>query len=269
MPSLIAEYGSRRAVERNVVEVQAHAIGRDKGINYGIQSFLEGSKREAFQEDFAKELTRVCKEKSVTVRSAFIRNIVIPEAYLKPIRDKQIAAETEITNKAKEATAKTAADVEREQQMVAQREAEVAAETKRLVAAIDRDVENMRTLTDAEIEKLKAEYENKIAAIDANRTKLIGETKAQVTKLQETARNGLYQMKMDVFKNDNEAFLRYTMADALNPKLVLRLFQSGPGTFWTNMDGKGPGINLLLPTGNPTAPTSQPAAKPAVKKSNP
>jgi hypothetical protein len=263
MPSLIAEYGSRGDIERKVVEVQAHAIGRDKGINYGIQSFLEGSKREAFQEDFSKELTRVCKEKSVTVRSAFIRNIVIPEAYLKPIRDKQIAAETEITNKAKEATAKTAADVEREQQMIAQREAEVAAETKKLVAGVDRDVENVGTLTDAEVEKLKAEYENKIAAIDAERTKLIGETKAQVTKLQETARSGLYQMKMDVFKSDNEAFLRYTLADKLNPKLVLRLFQSGPGTFWTNLDGKSPGFNLMLPTGGTAPPSNSPTGKPA------
>jgi hypothetical protein len=152
--------------------------------------------------------------------------------------------------------------------MVAQREAEVAAETKKLVASIDREVENVGTLTQAEVEKLKAEYENKIAELDANRTKLLGETKAQVMKMQETARSGLYQLKMDVFKNDSEAFLRYTLADKLNPKLVLRLFQSGPGTFWTNLDGKGPGISLMLPTGGATPPV-QPAVgtpKPAIKK---
>ncbi len=108
MPSLIAEYGGRKAVERTVIEVQAHAIGRDKGINYGVQDFLEGTRREEFQDDFTQELTRVCREKDVTIHSAFIRNIVIPEVYLEPIRAKQVAAETEITNKAKEATAESA-----------------------------------------------------------------------------------------------------------------------------------------------------------------
>ncbi len=135
MPALVSEYGSRRAVERNVIEVQAHAIGRDKGIDYGVQDFLEGTRREKFQEDFTAELTRVCREKNVTIHSAFVRNLVIPEVYLKPIRDKQVAAETEITAQVKEATAESVAEVEREQQLISQRSLEVEAETKRLVAS--------------------------------------------------------------------------------------------------------------------------------------
>lgn len=55
-----------------------------------------------------------CSVKNVAVRSAFIRDIVIPEAYLKPIRDKQIAAQTELSNQAKQATADALALVERE-----------------------------------------------------------------------------------------------------------------------------------------------------------
>ena len=245
MPSLVAEYGSRQAVEKNVIDVQAHSIGRDRGIDYGVQDFLEGSKREKFQADFTKELVRVGKGKNVTVHSAFIRNIVIPEAYLKPIRDKQIAGETELTNKAKEITAQTEADVEREQQMIQQRVVEVEADTKRLVATIDRDVENIGTKTTNEIDKLKAEFDAKIAALEGRRTQLLGGADAQVTTLKETARSGLYQLKMDVFKNDADAFLRYSLSEQLNPKMVMRLFHSGPGTFWTNLEGKG--ISLMLP----------------------
>ncbi|MBI2827456.1 MAG: hypothetical protein HYX69_22505 [Planctomycetia bacterium] len=254
MPSLVAEYGSRQAIERNVIDVQAHAIGRDKGIDYGVQNFLEGTKREEFQRDFTTELTRVCKEKDVTVHSAFIRNIVIPETYLKPIREKQIAAETEITNKAKEATAQSEADVEREQRMIPQREAEVQAETKRLVAGIDREVENIGIRTETEIDKMNAEYQAQIASLDAQRTQTLGEAQAQVTRLVETAKSSLYQLKMQVFGNDGEAFLKYSLAQELNPAMVVRLFQSGPGTFWTNMDGKG--LNFMLPAGG-----AQPAAK--------
>jgi hypothetical protein len=263
MPSLVAEYGSRQVVEKTVVDVQAHSIGRDKGIDYGVQDFLEGTKREKFQADFTQELIRVGRAKNVTVHSAFIRNIVIPEAYLKPIRDKQIAGETEITNKAKEITAQTEAEVEREQQMIQQRVVEVEAETKRLVASIDRDVENIGTKTTNEIDKLKAEFDAKIAALEGRRTQVLGGAEAQVTTLKETARSTIYQLKMDVFKNDADAFLRYSLSEQLNPNMVMRLFHSGAGTFWTNLEGKG--VSLMLPAAG-AAPAA--AATPAAGRGN-
>ena len=258
MPELVAEYGSRSSVEKTVIEVQAHSIGRDKGIDYGVQDFLEGSKRERFQADFTQELVRVGRAKNVTVHSAFIRNLVIPEAYLKPIRDKQIAGETEITNKAKEITAQTVAEVEREKQMVEQRVAEVEADTKRLVAGIERQAENIGTRTESEIDKLKAEYDAQIAALDSRRRQVTGGAEAEVTKLTETAKSGLYQLKMDLFQHDGDAFLRYSLSEQLNPKMVLRLFHSGSGTFWTNLEGKG--ISLMLPAAG-VAPAPVPASK--------
>jgi hypothetical protein len=257
MPTLVAEYGTREAIENTVIDVQAHAIGRDKGIDYGVQDFLEGTKREAFQDDFTRELVKVCRLKNVTVHSAFIRNIVIPEQYLQPIRDKQIAGETEITNKAKEATAESEAEVEREKEMIQQKSAEVEAETKRLVAAIDREVENIVVGTEAAIEKLKAEYQARIASLDAQKTQTLGEADAEVTRLTETARSSLYRLKMDVFRQNAESFLRYTLSQKLSDKLVLRLFHSGAGTFWTNMDGKG--VNLLLPAPGATPRDNPPA----------
>ncbi len=247
MPNLVAEYGTRKNVEKKVINVQAHAIGRDKGINYGIQDFLEGTTRERFQESFTQELTKVCKTKNVTIHSAFIRRIDIPEQYLKPIRDKQIAAETELTTKAKEVTAETENQVESEERKIQFEVEKVQALTKLLVANIDQEVKNIKVRTDAEIEKMKAEYGSKIATLEADKSQLLGQTEAEVTKLQETAKSSLYKMKMDVFQNDGNAFLRYTLADQLNPKLVLRLFHSGPGTFWTNMGDKN--LNLMLPAG--------------------
>lgn len=258
MPSLVAEYGDRKKVEERIIIPQAKSFSRLKGLDFGVKDFLEGDKRERFQEDFTQEMIKVCKEKNVKVHSAFIRNIVIPEDYLKEVRDRQISTETALTNKAKEATALSAADVEREKQMVDQKVAEVQAETARMVAGIDREVANIETKNQAEIEKLKAEYDAKIAKIEAERTTLLGEAEADVKKLKDTAKSSIYELKMKVFNDDGNAFLRYSMADQLNPKMMLRVFHSGPGTFWTNMDGKG--MNLLLPTpgGAGTKATSAP-----------
>jgi hypothetical protein len=254
MPSLVAEYGSRQQVEKTVIDVQAHAIGRDKGVDYGVQDFLEGTKREKFQEDFTSELTKICKGKNVTVHSAFIRNIVIPEAYLEPIRAKQIAAETEITNKAKEATAESEAQVERELQMISQRSKEVEAETKRLVAGIDRQAENVVTNTEAELKKLKAQYAAQIAALESEKVRLLGDADSKVKTMTETAKSNLYRLKMAVFENDGNAFLRYAMSEQLSPNLVLRLFHSGPGTFWTNMEGKN--MSFIMPAAGGANPTT-------------
>src|SRR5262249_15596569 len=141
---------------------------------------LEGTSREKFQDDFTQELTRVCKDKNVTVRSAFIRRILIPEEYLKPIREKQIAAETQLTTKAKELTAETENEVEREQRMIEQEVPRGQAETNLIGGKIDQEVKNATTRTDSEIEKMKEEYGAKIAALDAERKLVLTQAEAEV-----------------------------------------------------------------------------------------
>ena len=59
------------------------------------------------------------------------------------------------------------------------------------------------------------------------------------------AKSSIYK-KMDVLQHDGNAYLRSVMAEKLNDKMTLRLYQSGPGTFWTNMGNKN--MTLMLPT---------------------
>jgi hypothetical protein len=256
MPALVAEFGTRTAggsvyadqqkVENIVIVQQAQAIIRDKGIEYGVQDLLIGNNREKFQADFTKELKERSKTRNVVLHSAFIRNIDIPDQYMKEIRDKQIAAETNLTNKYLEETKRSDAEVKKEQTTIEKKVKDVGYETQKMVTAIDTEASNIKTLNAAEIERLDQEYQAKIAAIDAQSTLEVGTAKNDVTKLTETAKSNLYKLKMEVFQNDGDAFLRYSMADQLSPNLKVRLFHSGPGTFWTNMDGKN--MNLLIPT---------------------
>jgi hypothetical protein len=71
-------------------------------------------------------------------------------------------------------------------------------------------------------------------------------------------------MKMDLFRNDGNAYLRYTMAEKLNEKMVLRLYHSGPGTLWTNLGDKN--MTLMLPASgngpNGQAGGKEPASAP-------
>src|SRR5262249_54951111 len=141
----------------------------------------------------------ICAADNVGVRSAYIRNIVIPDNFLKQKRLEQLAVEQTETSKALTETAQTKADVEEAQRMIAQREQIVQAETARMVAVVEQKTKNLTVITEAQINQLKARYGADIAALDAERELELGKAKAQATELRETARGSLYKMKMDVF----------------------------------------------------------------------
>jgi regulator of protease activity HflC (stomatin/prohibitin superfamily) len=243
-PELVADYGKFENIERNVVNVQVEQILPNRALNFGAEDFLDGSKREAFQKDFFQELEKTCREKHVKVRTAFIRNIVIPEEFLEQKRKFQLSVETQATNKVREETAKSEADVERQQKEIDQQVAQTKAESAAMVAQIERQTTNLNEVTKAEIDKTRAEYNAKIAALDADKTRELGVAEAHVKEMKETATASIHKMRMDVFENNSDAYLRYVMAEMINPNLRIRLFQSGPGTFWTNLDGKS--FNLMI-----------------------
>jgi hypothetical protein len=254
-PVWLTRFRDHKEIEEKVVDLHARQICQVRGSKYGAQDFLDGEKREKFQDDFRTELGKVCQAENVVVRSAFIRNILIPDKFLSQKRDQRLASETKLTAEALTLTAQTAAEVAEAQKQIDARVAEVQAETARMVAVVERDTQNVKQLTEAEIEKMKAEYGAKIAELEAKRKQELGEADAEATKLKETAKSSLYKMKMDVFRSDGDAYLRYTMAQELNPKLQLRLFQSGPGTLWTNMDRKD--MNFMVPLHGPEKPKTE------------
>jgi hypothetical protein len=189
----------------------------------------------------------------VVVRNAIIRNIIIRDEFLKPKREEQLAKEKAETQKEQTITAETTNDVVAAERTIELELAKVDAQTEQMVAAIERQASNLEIVTEAEAEKLKDEYAAKIAILESQRTELLGKAEAESKKIVDTARSGLHKMQMDVFANDTGAFLRYTLSQNLNPDLRIRLFQSGPGTFWTNMGERN--LNLFAPVpGTPRSP---------------
>jgi hypothetical protein len=244
-PTWLTRFRNHREIEEKVVDLHSKQIAQVRGSRYGVQDFLEGKTREKFQEDFRKELNAACEAENVVVRSAFIRNIIIPEKFLSEKREQRLAVETKYTSEALAITAQTTAEVAEAEKGIDARVAEVKAETARMVAVVERETENVKALTEAEIEKIKADYAARIAELESQRKQALGEADAEAMKLKETAKSALYKMKMDVFKSDGDAYLRYTMAQQLNPRMQLRLFHAGPGTLWTNMGNKN--MNFMLP----------------------
>ncbi|MBA4063196.1 MAG: hypothetical protein C0501_05685 [Isosphaera sp.] len=244
-PGWVAKFRELARIESAVIMLNVKNISRNKGQDYGAEDFLDGVKRERFQAEFTKGLREACGADQVVVSHAFIRNIIIPDAFLKPKRDEQLAREKAVTQKEQKLTAETQNAVVAAQQTIGLEVAKVEARTAQLVAAVGREADNVKLLTDAEVEKLQNEYAAKVAILDAQRTELLGRAAADAARAVNTAKSGLHKMQMDVFAGDPHAFLRYTLSQSLSKDLRLRLFQSGPGTFWTNLGDKS--VNLFAP----------------------
>lgn len=258
-PVWLAKFRALDRIESAVIMLNVKNISRNKGQDYGAEDFLDGDKREKFQSDFSRELERACAEDKVILRHAFIRNIIIPDTFLSPKRDEQIARETAITQKELTLTAETNNNVVEAQQTIELEVGKVHARTSQLVSEIDQKIANLKTVTDAELKKLTDEYAAKIAILESQRVEVLGLANAEARKLVDTAKSDLHRMQMQVFSNNSDAFLRYTMSQSLSPSLRLRLFQAGPGTFWTNLGDKS--MNLFLP-----APGQTPEAPPPAKR---
>jgi hypothetical protein len=256
--ALALRYTNFPKIEEAVIVQSAGQIGRALGTNYGAQELLDGATREQYQAAFRDSLRAECRKHGVQIHSAYIRDIEIPDKFLAEKCKRQLAIETARTNEIKQKTIASANEVAKERSLIAQEVAKVNAETQAQVAVIDQKVDNVKSANEEELKKLRAETNAVVAALEAERTRLLGEAEAGAKEARETATASLYKMKMDVFKGDTQAFQRYTLADQLNPKLSLRLFHAGPGTFWTNLGDKN--MSLMLP-----APQQQPARSAADK----
>lgn len=245
-PEWVAKFRTLARIESAVIMLNVKNISRNKGQDYGAEDFLDGVKRERFQAEFTRGLQEECKGDHVIVSHAFIRNIIIPDEFLKPKREEQLAKEKAVTQKELTLTAETNNDVVAAKQTITLEVAKVNAMTALMVAAVGREVDNLKIITDAEVKKLEDEYGAKIAILEAEKKELLGKADAESKKLVNTAKSGLHKMQMDVFANDGNAFLQYTLSQNLNQKLRIQLFQAGPGTFWTNLGDKS--LNLFAPT---------------------
>jgi hypothetical protein len=200
----------------------------------------------------------------VTVHSAYIRHISIPDNLLAPIRESFVAQEMERTAKVQEETRKSAAALQRERSLIGQRREEVHAESAAMVQRLEAEANRQVAEIEAQTRRLVAEKQQEIATLDARRTKLLGEAQATVARLLGEARAGLFRLKVAAFRGDADAFARYTFAQTLPEELQVRLVQTGPGTFWTDLDrstGLDPVTGSLLDQQRQKQEPQQPARR--------
>jgi multidrug efflux pump subunit AcrA (membrane-fusion protein) len=234
-------YGDLPAVVEKILLPQILSISRIKGSSYKARDFIDGEGRQLFQNELTTELVRVLKEKHILIHNAIIRHVEVPNDILTPIQSASVAKEQDLTNKARQDTARKQAELNTETAMVEQLKKQVDQETEMLVATTAAKTKNEVASINASATLKAAELNLLKAAIQAQITQVQGEAKVQAGFVVDNERALGDKLRVSVFK-DSSTLADLTFVDKLNEGLSIKILHAGTGTLWTDMKGLTPTV---------------------------
>lgn len=234
-------YGDLPAVVDKILLPQILSISRLKGSTYKARDFIDGEGRQLFQKELTAELTRVLKEKHIEIHNAHIRHVEVPPEILAPIQEASVSKEQDLTNKARQDTARKQAELNTETAMVEQLKKQVEQETEKLVATIGAQTKNEVATIQAEAQLEVATINLQKAAVQAQITQVQGEAKARSEFLVANEKALGEKLRAAVFQNP-ATLADLTFADKLNPGVGIRIIHAGEGTLWTDLKTLAPTV---------------------------
>ncbi len=242
---IINEFGQVDEVLDKVIGPQLRSICRNTGSKYTARDFIEGEKRELFQQEMTAELQRVCQKKNIDVLLALVREIEVhapgagpqegevTEDLKRTIQQSYIAIENQLTKEKQRDAAMTKAELEQVRKEIDIARETIVAETRVLVANIDAEGEKKAAETDAQAQLEVASIQQEVARLDAKQIEILGQARADVEKMKGAAEAEGYKLLVDAFGSPR-AYNLYTFAEGFKPESI-RLFFAGEGTFWTDL----------------------------------
>jgi SPFH domain / Band 7 family len=234
-------YGDLPAVVEKILLPQILSVSRIKGSSYKARDFIDGKGREIFQIELTSELKRVLAEKHILIHNAIIRHVEMPNDILTPIQVASVAVEQDMTNKARQETARKQAKLNAQTALVEQMKKQVEQETEKLIATTVAETKNKVASINAEATLAAAKLNLEKASVQAQIAQVQGEAKVQSNFIVANERALGEKLRVSVFKNAS-SLADLTFVDNLNPDLTIKILHSGPGTLWTDMKGLTPSV---------------------------
>lgn len=241
---VINEFGATDEILEKVIKPQLRSICRNQGSLYEARDFIQGEKREEFQQVLTSALKHVCDGKNIELMLALISTIEVysregqhaeGEVDLKTeIQDTFLATERRLTNDKLQETAKKKALLEEAKKKVDVMRESIQAQTRKKVAETLAEGERRAAEIEAEGRLSVAEIERQIATIEAEKVELLGRAAADVEKLRQQAEADGKRILVEAL-GSGAAYNLYTFARNFQPDSI-QLFYSGEGTFWTDLE---------------------------------
>ncbi|HWL92730.1 MAG TPA: SPFH domain-containing protein [Phycisphaerae bacterium] len=242
---IINEFGNVDGVLEKVIAPQLRSICRNIGSTYAARDFIQGEKRELFQQDLTAELQRICRAKNIEVLLALVREIEVhaplsdpqggevTEDLKRTIQQSYIAMESQITKEKQREAATVKAQLEEERKKIDIARETISADTRVITAGILAEAEKEAAQIHAQAELEIATVQQKVAELEAQRVQILGQARADVERSKQDAEAQGYKLLVDAFGSP-QAYNLFTFAENFRPQQI-RLFYAGEGTFWTDL----------------------------------
>ena len=234
-------YGDLPAVVEKIILPQILSISRLKGSTYRARDFIDGEGRQIFQKEINDDLIRVLGEKHILVHNAIIRHVEIPDAILTPIQTAAKAKEQDLTNQARQETARKQAELNTQTALIEQGKSQVDQETRKLVATIAAQTRNEVAAIEADASREAAKLNLEKAAVEAQITQIKGQSEVEAERLVNAEAAKGFHLKAAVFQNP--AYLaQLQFIENLNPEIKIKILHAGEGTLWTDLKSLSPAV---------------------------
>ncbi len=245
LPEHIAQvyllYGDLPAVVDKILLPQILSISRLKGSSYKARDFIDGEGRQQFQSELTAELMRVMKEKHIVIHNALIRHVEVPPDILAPIQSASVSKEQDLTNQARQSTARKQAELNAQMAMIDQLQKQVEQETEKKVATTVAQTKNEVATIQAKTALEVAGIALQRARIVAQTTQIQGETKVKAEFMMANEKAKGEQLRAAVFK-DKSLLADLVLTDKLSPEIGIKIIHAGPGTLWTDLKSFAPAL---------------------------
>ena len=277
-PDIINEFGNVDAVEDKIIQPQLRSICRNRGSQYAARDFIQGERREEFQQVLTEELHNVCARKNIALLLALIRDIDVrppegatgamqtqAEDLKREIQESNIAIERELTNAKLQIAATTEALLEEAKKKVDIAREEISSDTRVKVATIMAEGEKEAATITAQTELEVAAIDKEIALLNSKQREILGKADADVERFAFQAHADGRRMLVEALGSPR-AYNLYTFADKFQPDQI-KLFFAGEGTFWTDLSRIEDAASAkILSDGAAPPAANPPAMSPVVKR---
>ena len=241
----INEFGNIDGVLDKIIGPQLRSICRNIGSTFSARDFIQGEKRELFQQDLTAELQRICRSKNIEILLALVREIEVlaptsatgdtegTEDLKRTIQESYVAIEKQITKVKQREAAMVRAQLEEVKKKVDIARETVKADTRVMVANVAAEGRKEAAQIDAQAALEVATIQQQVAMLDAQRIEILGKARTDVDKMKKAAEAEGYKLLVNAFGSPR-AYNLYTFAENFEPESI-RLFYAGEGTFWTDL----------------------------------